>query len=66
MAYRPCLNCLMLINTILVERAIERDGLRERLNADGRRALTPLFHGHINSYGQFATDLAQPSFLDAA
>jgi hypothetical protein len=56
----------MLINTILVERAIERDGLRERLNADGRRALTPLFHGHINSYGQFATDLAQPSFLDAA
>ena len=30
------------------------------------RALTPLFHGHINPYGQFAIDLAQPSFLDAA
>ena len=58
-------NCLMLINTILVERAIERDGLWERLNADDRRALTPLFHGHINPYGQFAIDLAQPSFLDA-
>ena len=48
------------------ERAIERDGLWERLNADDRRALTPLFHGHINPYGQFAIDLAQPSFLDAA
>ena len=32
---------------------------------DDRRALTPLFHGHINPYGQFAIDLAQPSFLDA-
>ena len=40
----------MLINTILVERAIEREGLWERLNADDRRALTPLFHGHINPY----------------
>jgi TnpA family transposase len=59
-------NCLMLINTILVERAIERDGLCGRLNADDRRALTPLFHGHINPYGQFAIDLAQPSFLDTA
>jgi TnpA family transposase len=41
-------NCLMLINTILVERAIERDGLWECLNTDDRRALIPLFHGHIN------------------
>jgi hypothetical protein len=29
-------------------------------------ALTPLFHGHINPYGQFALDLARPSFLEAA
>ncbi len=59
-------NCLMLINTILVERTIEREGLWERLNAADRRALTPLFHGHINPYGQFTIDLAQPSFLEAA
>jgi hypothetical protein len=44
----------MLISTILVERAIERDGLWERFNADDRRALTPSFHSHINPYGQFA------------
>ena len=59
-------NCLMLINTILVERTIEREGLWERLGAEDRRALTPLFHGHINPYGQFTIDLAQPSFLEAA
>lgn len=31
-------NCLMLINTILVERTIEREGLWERLDAVDRRA----------------------------
>jgi len=59
-------NCLMLINTLLVERTIEREGLWERLTTEDLRALTPLFHGHINPYGQFALDLARPSFLEAA
>ena len=51
---------------ILVEQAIEREGLWERLSAEDLRALTPLFHGHINPYGQFALDLDRPSFLEAA
>jgi hypothetical protein len=55
-------NCLMLINTILVERTIEREGLWERLSAEDLRILTPLFHGHINPYGQFALDL-DPSVI---
>jgi TnpA family transposase len=59
-------NCLMLINTLLIERTIEREGMWERLTAEDLRALTPLFHGHINPYGQFALDLARPSFLEAA
>jgi hypothetical protein len=59
-------NCLMLINTLLVERTIEREGLWERLTTEDLRALTPLFHGHINPYGQFALDLARPSFLETA
>jgi TnpA family transposase len=59
-------NCLVLINTLLVERTIEREGLWERLTTEDFRALTPLFHGHINPYGQFALDLARPSFLEAA
>jgi len=59
-------NCLMLINTLVVEREIEREGLWERLTAEGLRGLTPLFHGHINPYGQFALDLSWPSFLEAS
>jgi TnpA family transposase len=59
-------NCLMLINTILLERTIEQQGLWERLSAEDFRALTPLFHGHINPYGQITLDLARPSFLKPA
>ncbi len=59
-------NCLMLINTLLVERTIEREDLWAQLTAEDLRGLTPLFHGHINPYGQFALDLSRPSFLEAA
>jgi TnpA family transposase len=58
-------NCLMLINTLLLERTIEREGLWERLSPEDLRALTPLFHGHINPDGQCALDWARPSFLEA-
>src|SRR6266850_2476741 len=34
-------NCLMFINTLLLEQTIERDGFWERLSEDDRRALTP-------------------------
>jgi TnpA family transposase len=59
-------NCLMLVNTLLVERTIEQERLWAKLSAADHRALTPLFHGHINPYGQFALDLTRPSFLEAA
>jgi hypothetical protein len=47
-------NCLMLINTMLIERTIKRDQLWERLSEEDRWGLSPLFHGHVNPYGQFA------------
>ncbi len=59
-------NCLMLINTLLLEQTIEREGMWERLSAEDLRALTPLFHGHINPYGQFTLDLTRPLFLEVA
>jgi TnpA family transposase len=59
-------NCLMLINTILVERTIEEEGLWERLIPEDYRGITPFFHGHINPYGQIILDLTRPSFLKAA
>jgi TnpA family transposase len=59
-------NCLMLINTILVEQTITQHHFLEQLQADDRRALTPLFYEHVNPYGLFALDMDQPSFLEAA
>jgi TnpA family transposase len=59
-------NCLMLINTILVERTIEQQQLLATLSAEDRRALTPLLYEHINPYGWFALDLERPSFLEEA
>jgi len=40
------------------------EGLWDKLSVEDRRALSPLFHGHINPYGQIAIDLAKPSFLE--
>jgi Tn3 transposase DDE domain len=56
----------MLINTILIQRTIDRQGLWARLQPEDFRALTPLFYGHINPYGAFELDLEGPSFLEAA
>jgi hypothetical protein len=59
-------NCLMLINTLLVERSITQHQLLAQLTDADRRALTPLFYEHVNPYGLFALHLDQPSVLEAA
>ena len=59
-------NCLMLINTILVEHTIAQHQLLDSLRGEDRRALTPLFYEPGNPSGLFALDLDQPSFLEAA
>ncbi len=59
-------NCLMLINTLLVEQTIERRNLMESLSVEDLRALTPLFYEHVNPYGLFELDLERPSFLAEA
>ena len=56
-------NCLMLINTILVERTIEKEQMINRLSIEDLRALSPLFYEHINPYGVFEIDLNRQSFL---
>lgn len=59
-------NCLMLINTLLVERTIAQHQLLEQLSESDRRALSPLFYEHVNPYGLFALDLDRLSWLEAA
>jgi TnpA family transposase len=59
-------NCLMLINTILLEQTIAQHQLLEQFSAADRRALSPLFYEHVNPYGLFQLDLDRPSWLEAA
>jgi TnpA family transposase len=59
-------NCLLLINTVLIEHTIAQHHLLDHLSGEDRRALTPLFYEHVTPYGLFALDLDQPSFLEAA
>ena len=59
-------NCLMLINTILVQRTIEQLDLAGQLTDEDKRALSPLFYGHINPYGLFELNLNKPSFLEVS
>jgi uncharacterized membrane protein len=60
-------NCLMLINTILVERTIERESLWERLSIEDLRVLTPLFPWATSILtGSLPLILERPSFLEAA
>jgi hypothetical protein len=57
-------NCLMLINTLLVERTLEQPQLLPQLTDAHRRALAPLYYEHVNPYGIFALNLDQPLSLD--
>ena len=44
-------NCIMLINTILVQQAVDQHQLLDQLSGEDHRALTPLFYEHVNPYG---------------
>jgi TnpA family transposase len=59
-------NCLMLMNTLLVEQTIAQHQLLEQFSEDDRRALTPLFYEHVNPYGLFELDLDRPPLLEVA
>ena len=50
-------SALVHVNTLLLQRVLREDGWRERLSADDRRALTPLFWSHVNPYGRFRLDM---------
>ena len=59
-------NCLILINTLLLEQTIQQEKLNDLLSDEDLRALTPLFHVHVNPYGVFELSLYKDSFLEAA
>jgi len=53
---------LVYINTIFLQRVLDRPEWADRLTEEDRRALTPLFWAHVNPYGSF--DLQMDRHLD--
>jgi len=50
-------NCMVYINTLMLQQILARPHWRERLTAIDRRALTPLIWGHVNPYGRYELDM---------
>jgi hypothetical protein len=59
-------NCLILINTLLLEQTIGHRNMLEKMSPKDMRALTPLFYGHVNPYGLFELDFDKASLLEVA
>jgi len=50
-------NCMVYINTLMVQQILDRPHWQNRLTARDLHALTPLIWGHINPYGRFELDM---------
>ncbi len=51
-------NCMVYVNTLMVQQVLARPEWKGRLTARDFHALTPLFWGHVNPYGRFELDMA--------
>jgi TnpA family transposase len=51
-------NCMVYVNTLMVQQVLARPEWQGRLTARDLHALTPLFWGHVNPYGRFELDMA--------
>ncbi len=49
--------CMVYINTILIQTALSDPKWASLLTPEDWRALSPLFHGHINPYGLLSLDM---------
>jgi TnpA family transposase len=57
-------NCMVFINTLMIQRVLGEPIWAERMGAAERRGLTPLTWGHVNPYGLFRLDMATRLPLD--
>jgi TnpA family transposase len=57
-------NCLVYVNTLMVQRVLARPHWRDGLTREDLRALTPLIWEHVNPYGTYQLDLDVRLALD--
>ena len=57
-------NCMVYVNTLMLQRVLGEPIWLERMGANERRAMTPLFWGHVNPYGTFQLDMTARLPLD--
>lgn len=57
-------NCLVYVNTLMVQRVLARPHWKGRLREEDLRALTPLIWEHVNPYGTYRLDLDSRLALD--
>ncbi len=50
-------NCLVFINTLMLQQVLKRPHWTKRLTAIDLRAITPLIWEHVNPYGRFELDM---------
>jgi TnpA family transposase len=50
-------NCIVYINTLMLQRVLDRSHWAERLMGEDLRALTPLIWEHVNPYGRYELDM---------
>jgi hypothetical protein len=50
-------SALVHVNTLLLQKVLETAAFHDRMGADERRGLSPLFWTHINTYGRFRLDM---------
>lgn len=56
--------CLVYINTLMIQSVLASPRWRHRLTAEDRRALCPLIYSHINPYGRFDLDMEERLAID--
>ena len=50
-------NCMVYINTLMMQQVLTRPHWKEKLTAVDLRAITPLIWEHVNPYGRFELDM---------
>jgi TnpA family transposase len=57
-------NCLVYVNTLMLQRVLTEPAWLKRMTAEDHRGLTPAIHAHINPYGRFDADFSRRIDLD--